>query len=138
MGIFDNLFGKNSPVTAVTNLISSKKQNAISQTQSQPNVPLGNLKKVGGNVSYIDEGDKIDYSTQNFYTYPSGNAEVIIQTKKEQNSGSDVTQSSEKGPGSSNTAGSGSSIEDNDGKNNILTYALIGAGILAGVYILKN
>lgn len=138
MGFFDNLLqaSSTSPLVALT-----KKQNVIGSS-SQTQVPFGNTRKVGGNASYIDEGDKIDNSITTQYIYPTASgvgSEIIISTKKEMSSGSDVAQASEKGFGGlgSTASGEGATASSVSGSSNILTYALIGAGVLGALYIVK-
>jgi hypothetical protein len=143
MGIFQNLFPM-SPLGLIGSGVFSKKDKAVQETlptgEVVKEVPFGNLKKVtgGSNVAYT-EGAK-DYSTQNYYSNPTGDAQVVIQTKKEANTSPDVTQASERGFGSTGTMATGenASATSEENSNPILTYALIGAGLLAGVYILKK
>ena len=130
----NNLFGKR------TFDDYRSKKNIIIEGENFQDVPFANIKKItgGSNVTYT-EGAK-DLSTQNYYSYPSGEGQVIIQTKKEMNTDPDVSQASEKGFGGTGTiaTGEGAVASSEENSNPILTYALIGAGILAGVFILKK
>jgi len=142
MGLFSNLFPR-SPLSLIGSGILSKKENVVSVTQGETfqDVPFGNLTKVkgGSNVAYT-EGQK-DYSTQNYYSNPTGDAQVIIRTKKEANVSPDISQATEKGFGSTGATATGEGATATETKglsSSILIYALIGAGLLAGVYILKK
>ena len=145
MGIFQTLFPR-SPLSLIGSGILSKKENVVSVTQGETfqDVPFGNLTKVkgGSNVAYT-EGQK-DYSTQNYYSNPTGDAVVTVQTKKEANVSPAISQTQEKplnispallGTGGSTATGEGSVKSSG---SPILTYALIGAGVIAGIYVLKK
>jgi len=136
MGLFS--FSSLSPI----NFLLTKKEKIITpEVKTFQDVPFGNLTKVkgGSNIAYT-EGQK-DYSTQNYYSNPTGDAQVIIRTKKEANVSPDISQATEKGFGSTGATATGEGATATETKglsSSILIYALIGAGLLAGVYILKK
>lgn len=116
------------------NILGTRTKKSEISSDPQTLVPFGNLTKVkgGGQISYI-EGTK-DYSKT--YIYPqSQSGEIIIQTKKELNTDATSQQNQEKPQAYSLIGGNAGSGESQIGGSNILTYALIGAGVLVGGYL---
>jgi len=142
MGLFS--FSSLSPI----NFLLTKKEKIITpKVKTFQDVPFGNLTKAkDSNVSYIGDTKSYDYGVTNYYSTAQDDAIITIQTKKEQNVNPNVDQTTieEKpvniapsllGSGGSTSTGGGN-IESSG--TPILTYALIGAGLLAGVYMLKR
>lgn len=124
----------NFPLFDPFNILGTRTKKSEISSDPQELVPFGNLTKVkgGGQISYI-EGSK-DYSTTNIYPQ-SQSGEIIIQTKKELNTDATSQQNQEKPQAYSLIGGSAGSGESKVGGSNVLTYALIGAGVLVGGYL---